>query len=269
MELSDLEWGDVVSDKDGVLVVRATHEGLPVVVKRYGRPEHTREIRHYALLMALGVPTLEVLGTGEDWLALADIASSEFRLADELDLGDPDAAVLLARWYDQLHAAGMGITGLADLHDELAVLDDDGLTEVARRWPELAPGVEAVRGELSTWLATAAEFPRTLVHNDFFAGNMAIARDWSSALMFDHNLLGAGYRYADVRNVMSGLEGLAPQAFRAEYERLQAERGTPLDTREAEIDEPLSHLAALVLATARGTLPAWAQDSADWLRRQA
>lgn len=98
---------------------------------------------------------------------------------------------------------------------------------------------------------------------------MAIARDWSSALMFDHNLLGAGYRYADVRNVMHGLEGLAPQAFLDEYTRLQADRGTPLDPREAELDEPLSHLVGLVLATARESLPVWAEPSADWLRRRA
>lgn len=268
MELSDVEWGDVISDKDGILVVRGLVDGLPVVVKRYGREDYTREIRNYALLMALEVPTLEVVGTGEDWLALADIASSPYRLADELDMADPDAAILLARWFDRLHAAGMGIDGLADLHDETRLVDDDALTEIARRWPDLAPGVEAVRPELAGWLATWSELPKTLVYNGFFHGNAAIARDWSGALMFDLNLLGAGYRWADLRNVMGGLEGMAPEAFRVEYERLQAERGMPLDPREREIDVPLGHLAALTLATARDALPAWAEDSAEWLRQQ-
>ena len=43
MELSDLEWGDVVSDDDGVLVVRAVLAGDPVVVKRYAEPRMARE----------------------------------------------------------------------------------------------------------------------------------------------------------------------------------------------------------------------------------
>ena len=40
----------------------------------------------------------------------------------------------------------------------------------------------------STWL-------RTLTYNDFYYTNMMVAKDKSSALMFDYNLLGKGYVY--------------------------------------------------------------------------
>ena len=76
MELSDLEWGDVVSDDDGVLVVRAVLAGDPVVVKRYAEPRMAREIAHYRLLELLGLPTVPVLGAGDDWLVLADLVDA-------------------------------------------------------------------------------------------------------------------------------------------------------------------------------------------------
>ena len=36
---------------------------------------------------------------------------------------------------------------------------------------------------------------RTITYNDFYYTNMVVAKDKSSALMFDYNLLGKGYAY--------------------------------------------------------------------------
>ena len=37
----------------------------------------------------------------------------------------------------------------------------------------------------------------TLTYNDFYYTNLAVLKDGTSAIMFDYNLLGKGYAYAD------------------------------------------------------------------------
>ena len=69
-----------------------------------------------------------------------------------------------------------------------------------------AENIEAVRartGELPVWRLIEANWGRiraaidgarrTLTYNDFYYTNLAVARDGSSALMFDYGLLGKGY----------------------------------------------------------------------------
>ena len=271
MEFSDLVWGDVLSDDDGVLVVKAELDGDPVVVKRYAEPRMAREVAHYQLLELLGVPTLPVLGAGADWLVLADLVDAGYRPGTPEDLYDPGVARLLARWYDQLHAAGESVPDafLTGLSSELDLVDADGLAAVARRWPELALQVAWAQDRLPEWRRVLADLPRTLTHNDFWYTNLAVSWDGSSALMFDHHLMGAGLRASDVRNVTLALSAEAADAFRAEYDALAAARGVRPDARAAELDVPLGHLAALVLASQADETPFWAVNSLEWLRAQA
>ena len=104
-----------------------------------------------------------------------------------------------------------------------------------------AENIEAVRartGELPVWRLIEANWGRiraaidgarrTLTYNDFYYTNLAVARDGSSALMFDYGLLGKGYAYADIRNVLSSLSPAAGEAFLAGY--------GPFDAREEQID---------------------------------
>ena len=270
MELGDVTWGDVVSDDDGVLVVRGTVGGDPVVVKRYAEPAMAREIAHHQLLELLGVPTLPLLGAGEDWLVRADLADAGYRPGTPDDLYDPHVARLVAGWYDQLHAAGESVplAGLAGLSSEYDLVDAAGLGRVAARWPDLALQVAWAQDQLPEWRRVLADLPRTLTHNDFWYTNLAVAWDDSAALMVDHHLVGAGLRAGDVRNVRLSLSAEAGAAFREEYLRLAAARGVEWDERAAAVDEPLGHLAALVLASEADEAPAWAGESLAWLAAQ-
>lgn len=271
MQLGDVSWGDVVSDADGVLVVQGRVGDDPVLVKRYAEPRMAREIAHVELLGLLGVPTLPVLGAGEDWLVLADPVDAGYRLGTPEDLYDPAVARLLAGWYDQLHAAGESLPpmALAGLTSELDLVDAAGLGQVAARWPELALQVAWAQERLPEWRRVLADLPRTLTHNDFWYTNLAVSWDSSSAIMLDHHLVGAGLRASDVRNVTLSLSTEAGEAFRAEYLRLAEARGVRWDERAAAVDEALGHLAALVLASEADETPSWAGESLEWLRGQA
>ena len=127
-----------------------------------------------------------------------------------------------------------------------------------------AENIEAVRartGELPVWRLIEANWGRiraaidgarrTLTYNDFYYTNLAVARDGSSALMFDYGLLGKGYAYADIRNVLSSLSPAAGEAFLAGY--------GPFDAREEQIDGVANVLLGLCQAYGRAAPPPWAE----------
>lgn len=193
------------------------------------------------MLRSLGVPTLRVLGSTDRALLLEDLEGGNYRPGRPEDLDDPEAAALIARWYRELHGRGYAHVESAGegLYDE-----NDALT---------AENIEAVRartGELPVWRLIEANWGkiraaidgarRTLTYNDFYYTNLAVARDGSSALMFDYGLLGKGYAYADIRNVLSSLSPAAGEAFLAGY--------GPFDAREEQIDGVANVLLGLYWA---------------------
>lgn len=80
---------------------------------------------------------------------------------------------------------------------------------------------------------------------------MVVAKDTSSALMFDYNLLGKGYAYTDVRNILSSLSEEAGKAFLDEY--------GAFDPMEKALDDVVSVVVTLYLACQRDVFPLWAQ----------
>lgn len=269
-DLGDIEWGDVVSDSGGVLVCEATLDDQAVVVKRYRDSDQVREVSNYELLRRLGVPTLRVLAAGDDWLALEDVTDSfDWRLATQEDLRDPEVLRLLAAWYDQLHAAGAGIAELDEMFDEVELVTPETLALLAARRPELAAGLAALPPQVERWLELDAQLPRTLVFNDFSWTNLVVGNWRPAAMPFDLGMLGRGPRYRDLRNVTSQLEAPAAEVFTAAYVELAAARGVVLDPLEAEVDEPLAHLVALVSSLGFEQLPVWAEPSAEWVRARA
>ena len=98
---------------------------------------------------------------------------------------------------------------------------------------------------------------RTITYNDFYYTNMVVAKDKSSALMFDYNLLGKGYAYTDVRNVLSSLSEEAGKAFLDEYGMF--------DPVEKALDDVVSVVVTLYLACKRDVFPWWAQALLDEL----
>ena len=95
--------------------------------------------------------------------------------------------------------------------------------------------------------------PQTLTYNDFYFTNLTVAKDLSCAMMFDYNLLGRGYAYADIRNVTVSLEKAARQAFLSAYGAF-----SPL---EARLDRVVSTVVTLHFACQRKTFPAWAASA--------
>ena len=98
---------------------------------------------------------------------------------------------------------------------------------------------------------------RTITYNDFYYTNMVVAKDKSSALMFDYNLLGKGYAYTDVRNVLSSLSEEAGKSFLDEYGEY--------DPVEKALDDVVSVVVTLHLACQRDEFPWWAQALLDEL----
>ena len=98
---------------------------------------------------------------------------------------------------------------------------------------------------------------QTLTYNDFYYTNMVVAKDKSSALMFDYNLLGKGYAYADLRNVMSSLSEEAGTAFLTEYGEF--------DPVEKVLDDVVSVVVTLYLACQRDAFPSWVRGLLDEL----
>lgn len=266
--LDDVEWGDVISDADGVLVIRGEVGDLPVVVKRFADTPYRREIGTYRLLDSLGVPTLPLFGSGDDWLILEDLVSAGYRAGTEADLANPGVARLLARWYATLHTAGDTLAAPAIDYGEIDLIDEPALARVSHRWPELAGFSAWAAGRLPGWRETLAALPLTLTYNDFWFSNLAVGWDGSSALMFDYNLMGAGLAVSDLRNVSNGLSPEAAEAFLDEYASRKPGADANTDATAKELDEATSHVVALILAAEASETPDWVRPSLAWARDQ-
>ena len=123
-------------------------------------------------------------------------------------MSDPAVARLIAEWYKQLHSQGYGYVCQhgESMYDEadfftlenIACIKEKTGTQDAPAWVLLEQNYAAINDLLR-------KARRTITYNDFYYTNMVVAKDNSSALMFDYNLLGKGYAYTDVRNVISSL----------------------------------------------------------------
>ena len=244
---------EILQHKDGVLTMRVRAGERSCVVKQFENPEFTREIENYRLLSALDVPTLRVLSFEERSITLEDIAASDrWRLGREEDLSDPGAAAALARWYRRLHDRGRGAAG--EGYDESDLFTRENLEKL----PEFTgtvghPAWEALDRHFDAICQRLRSLDRTVTYNDFWWTNLAVAKDGREALMFDYNLMGRGYAYADVRNVTVSLNPEAARAFLAEY--------GPIDPMERAVDDVVAPIVALIQASRRPAFPEWAEDS--------
>jgi len=69
VDLSDVEWGDVLSDADGVLAVEGRVGDADVLVLRFADPGDRDAVASGLRADAAG-PALPVLGSGEGWVIL-------------------------------------------------------------------------------------------------------------------------------------------------------------------------------------------------------
>lgn len=249
----------ILQDKDGVTVARIISDKKSYVVKCFQKDEHKRELKNYRLLASLDIPTIRVIASTDSALLLEDIdCSSTYRLGIEEDMSDSVVARRIAVWYKQLHSQGYSYVCQQgeSMYDEADFFTIENIvcikkktgTQDAPAWVLLEQNYDAINDLLR-------KTRRTLTYNDFYYTNMVVAKDKSSALMFDYNLLGKGYAYTDVRNVLSSLSEEAGKAFIDEYGKF--------DPSEKALDDVVSVVVTLYLACLRDEFPWWAQALLD------
>lgn len=249
----------VLQDKDGITIARITSGEKAYVIKCFQKDEYKRELKNYQLLASLGIPTIRVIAATDSALLLEDIAcSATYRLGVEEDMSDPEVAHQIAIWYKQLHSRGYGYVYQhgESMYDEadfftlenIACIKEKTGTLNLPAWVMLEQNYAAINDLLR-------KARRTITYNDFYYTNMVVAKDKSSALMFDYNLLGKGYAYTDVRNVLSALSEKAGKAFLDEY--------SEFDPVEKALDDVVSVVVTLYLACLRDEFPWWARALLD------
>lgn len=251
-----------IRSKDGVHVARVFTGGKTAVLKYFEKEEFRREIENYRILRSLGIKTLEIYAESDSAILMEDAdASPVLRLGIERDHADPALAEKLAVWYRSLHEKGYAYVAAhgAGLYDESECVTPENLALVREKTGTGAHGVwKLIDENLGGILQALKNLPRTLTYNDFYYTNLIAAKDSSFAFMYDYNLLGKGYAYGDVRNVISSLQGGAVDAFLHAY--------GPTDPVEEAVDDVVCTLATLIAACQRPVFPKWAKGSLEDLQ---
>jgi hypothetical protein len=247
----------LIRDKDGVSVWRVTANADSYVMKCFDKTEYRREIANYQLLNSLGVPTLKMIAYTDCSLVIEDIERSAYRLGTQEDMNDPNIAEKVALWYKTLHENGRDYVNTYDFIDEYDSLTLDNLRLIQEKtgtsglpvWKTIEKHFEQIR-------TAVMNLPRTLVYTDFYYTNLTVARDGTSALMFDYNFFYKSYVYSDIRNVCWSL---VSEEARAAF--LSAYGG--FDEREITVDAVACELSALIIACQRKIFPNWANDGLE------
>lgn len=248
---------DILRNKDGVIVARVYQNKDSVILKYFQRKDFTREIQNYKILSELEIPTIHVISSTENALLLEDILCSPvYRMGTENDLADPVCARHIAKWYKKLHAKGYDyiLRGGENLYSETDFFTLHAIDEIKRRTDtQNAPAWKLIEENFTRISSMLSKMRLTLTYNDFYYTNMIVAKDVVpfGAIMFDYNLLGKGYAYSDVRNVLSSLVPGAQEAFLDEY--------GAYDPAERILDDVVSVVVSLYFACQREQFPEWAR----------
>lgn len=249
-----------VQHKDGIGVFRVWCGEKSYVLKHFERQDFRREVENYRILQWLGIPTIPMIACTEEAILLEDLeADGAYRLAVSDDLKDERVLQNVARWYRLLHEKGRKGAVQTGLYSELDCLTRQNFRLIGQKTGTAGEPVwhflDEHAGDL---LKKLNEIPKTLTYNDFYDGNLAVARDGTGALMFDYNLLGTGMAASDVRNVTYGLSEGAKAAFLKEY--------GPVNREEIRLDQVTGTLTALYTACLREALPSWAEKELERVR---
>lgn len=244
----------LIRQKDGVVVWRVTTDTTSYVMKCFIKEEYRREITNYQILISLGIPTLKIIAYTECALLMEDIERSSYRLGTTHDINNPQIAILIARWYKILHEKGFKYASLNSLYDECECLTVENIKAIREKTATSDISVWKLIEDNFTQIKSAAmNLPRTLTYNDFHYTNLMVARNDTSAFVFDYNMLGKGYVYADIRNVCSHMDNEeARAAFVSEY--------GGFDEKEKIVDDVVCSLNALHIACGRKHFPDWGNN---------
>ncbi|MBQ7102364.1 MAG: hypothetical protein IJN81_12050 [Clostridia bacterium] len=253
---------DIIQNKDGVIVARVRSNEKSYIVKYFQNEEYKREINNYKLLNSLNIPTVSVIGFTDSAIFMEDISQSDtLRLGTKDDLNDVVIARRIAEWYKLLHTNSKDFTEkhISNIYDETDFITRNNIEIIKEKTgTQSLPVWKLVEDNFDFIVSKIKSLPRVLTYNDFYYTNLIVAKDKSSAFMFDYNLLGKGYVYSDIRNVCSSLSKKAQKAFVESYGEF--------DNNEKIVDDVASVLITLYYACQRTAFPSWAEYAVGELK---
>ncbi len=247
---------NLVQNKDGVIVARVQSDAKSYIIKYFQNEDFKREIKNYQLLDALTIPTVKVFGFTDSAILMEDVSLNDtFRLATKEDLDDVTIASKIAKWYKLLHTRSKDFAegNITELYDETDFITRDNIEFIKEKTgTQSLPVWKIIDDNFDVIVSKIRSLPRVLTYNDFYYTNLIVAKDKTSAFMFDYNLLGKGYVYSDIRNVCYSLGEDAKNAFLETYGEF--------DKSEIIVDDVASVLITLYHACQRKTFPDWADS---------
>lgn len=253
---------ELIQNKDGVIVARIQSDTISYIFKYFQNEDYKREIKNYKLLQSLNIPTIRVFGFTDLAILMEDISQSDtFRLGTKEDLNDVVIASKIAEWYKLLHTGSKDfvLERSTELYDETDFITRENIEFIKEKTgTQNLPVWKLIDNNFDVIVSKTRNLPRVLTYNDFYYTNLIVAKDKSSAFMFDYNLLGKGYVYSDIRNVCYSLSADAKNAFLEAYGEF--------DKNEIIVDDVASVLVTLYHACQRKNFPDWANSTLNELK---
>lgn len=242
--------------KDGICLYRLRCGKDSYVLKYFESIPDRREINNYKILESLNVSTLKLISHTNCCILMEDIAESHvYRIGINEDLNDIQVAAEVAKWYKELHQKGKCFVRNYNgtLYDENDFITLENIHFIKTKTATAHnPVWDIMEKNFETMRNCVDRAERTLTYNDFYYTNLIVAKDKSSAYMFDYNLLGKGYVYSDIRNVCSSLGAEAKKVFLSSYGEFNKD--------EVILDDVSSLLTTLFFACKRDRFPKWAES---------
>lgn len=253
---------NLIQNKDGVIVARVQSDAKSYIIKYFQNENFKREIKNYQLLKTLNIPTVNVFGFTDSSILMEDVSQSDiFRLAINEDLNDATIASKIAEWYKLLHknSKDFAENHSTELYVETDFITRDNIEFIKEKTgTQNLPVWRLVNDNFDIIVSKIRSIPKVLTYNDFYYTNLIVAKDKTSAFMFDYNLLGKGYVYSDIRNVCYSLGEYAKKAFLEAYGEF--------DKSEIIVDDVASVLVTLYHACKRKNFPSWANSVLNELK---
>ncbi|MBQ6862996.1 MAG: hypothetical protein IJO14_02035 [Clostridia bacterium] len=205
LKILNIPYGTItlIHNKDGVIVARVRSDTKSYIIKYFQNEDFKREIRNYQLLDVINIPTVKVFGFTDSAILMEDVSESDFfRLATKEDLDDVVIASKIAEWYKLLHTSSKNFVkeNITELYDETDFITRENIEFIkSKTGTQSLPVWKIINDSFDIIVSKIRSLPRVLTYNDFYYTNLIVAKDKSSAFMFDYNLLGKGYVYSDIR----------------------------------------------------------------------
>ncbi len=259
-KLGQIKQIKLIRQRDNHSVYRLESDAGNFVLKYFYNAIPPKELQVYALLQKNKVPTLPCYGMTDNCILLEDLlSSSTWRLATPQDMEHWNTGEEVAHWYSLIHKVGYKLLSHAESKPDFIKPWVTSVSLNALKIIESGLGSEGNTGwnlALSNCEALKAKylsFPQTFNYNDFSAENLALSRathDKPKAIVYDYDQFSSGTIYSDWRNITYSLKGKAQDAFMMCFGRV--------DEDERRLDEVLSVLHGLMVASTRKLFPLWA-----------